>query len=101
MRHNAPPPIEEVLRRPVETATLPELIPVQLPSGITPSDVVAFDKATFAAQSAITDSIPGSRLVPVPNTSHYIQGERPDVVIAAFRATTAGTTMTSTPTSTP
>ncbi len=80
------------------TSTLPAPYRGQLPYPGTAADYEAFLKAAPAAHAALVQSIPGSRLVPVPHTTHDIQVERPDVVISAIRATTVGTTMTSTPT---
>jgi hypothetical protein len=42
-------------------------------------------------------TIPGARFVPVPDTTHYIQTERPDVVIAAAQAAAANRILTITP----
>jgi len=49
------------------------------------------------AAAAYVSTIPGGRFVAVPDTTHYIQTERPDVVIAAARAAAAGTTLATTP----
>ena len=81
--------------------TLPQAYKGQLPLPGTAADWEAFETALPAAHAALIRSIPGSKLVPVPHTTHNIPTERPDVVIDAIRATTSGTTMTSTPTSTP
>jgi hypothetical protein len=78
--------------------TIPEPYRGQLPYPGTAADHEAFEQALPAAHAALIQSIPGSKLVPVPHTTDFIHGERPDVVISAIRATTAGTTMTSTPT---
>lgn len=40
-----------------------------------------FDRVLDEARARYAASIPGSRLVRVPNTTHYIQLQRPDVVI--------------------
>jgi len=50
------------------------------------------------AATAYVAAIPGARLFRVPDTTHYVQTERPDVVIAAIKAAVAGSTMTTTPT---
>jgi pimeloyl-ACP methyl ester carboxylesterase len=42
------------------------------------------------AQAALAASVPGSKLTTVPDTTHYIQVERPDVVIDAIRTVRAG-----------
>ena len=49
------------------------------------------------AAAAYVHSLPGGRFVAVPDTTHYLQTERPDVVIAAVRAAVAGTTLATTP----
>ena len=33
------------------------------------------------ADARFAASIPGARLVPVPDTTHYIQVDRPDIVV--------------------
>jgi pimeloyl-ACP methyl ester carboxylesterase len=40
-----------------------------------------FDRVIPQARARFAASIPGSRLIRVPNTTHYIQLQRPDVVI--------------------
>ena len=50
------------------------------------------------AATAYGAAIPGARLFRVPDTTHYVQTERPDVVVAAIKAAVAGSTMTTTPT---
>jgi pimeloyl-ACP methyl ester carboxylesterase len=49
------------------------------------------------AAEAYVRSLPEARYVRVPDTTHYIQTERPDVVIAAVRAAVGGRTLTTTP----
>lgn len=49
------------------------------------------------AAASYIHTIPGARFVPVPDTTHYIQTERPDVVIAAAQAAAANRTLTITP----
>ena len=68
--------------------TIPEPYRGQLPYPGTAADHEAFENALPAAHAALIQSIPGSKLVPVPNTTHNIHRERPDVVISAIRATT-------------
>ncbi len=48
--------------------------------------VAATEKVLPEARSRFQTAIPGSRLQPVPGTTHYIQVERPDVVIQAVRS---------------
>jgi pimeloyl-ACP methyl ester carboxylesterase len=48
--------------------------------------VAATEKVLPEARIKFQAAIPGSRLQPVPGTTHYIQVERPDVVIQAARS---------------
>lgn len=48
--------------------------------------VAASEKVLPEARARFQAAIPGSRLQPVPGTTHYIQIERPDVVIQAVRS---------------
>ncbi len=73
-------------------------MPDPLPSGLTPATFTDIGTQRSAAAAAYLSTIPGSRFVLVPGTTHYIQNQRPDVVIDAIRDTLAGTTMTATPT---
>ena len=50
------------------------------------------------AAAAYLHTLPVSRFVAVPETTHYIQTERPDVVIAAVKDAVGGTILQSTPT---
>ena len=45
------------------------------------------------------NGIPGARIYPVPDTTHNLHTERPDLVIAAIRDEVNGTTMTAPATS--
>ncbi len=49
------------------------------------------------AAAAYLQAVPRSRFVAVPETTHYVQLERPDVVEAAVRDAIAGRALTSTP----
>ncbi len=48
--------------------------------------VASTEKVLPEARIRFQAAIPGSRLQPVPGTTHYIQVERPDVVIQAVRS---------------
>ncbi|MEP6631838.1 MAG: alpha/beta hydrolase [Lapillicoccus sp.] len=60
-------------------------------------DLLEVPTQTPLAAAAYLQGVPGSRFVAVPQTTHYIQLERPDVVEAAARDALAGRTLTSTP----
>ena len=75
-------------------------IPDPLPPGVTTAILTEFQAQVPAAAAAYIGTIPRARFVPVPGTTHYIQNQRPDVVIDAVRDTLAGRTMTATPTGT-
>lgn len=73
-------------------------IPDPLPPGVTAAILTEFQSQVPAAAAAYIGNLPRARFVPVPGTTHYIQNQRPDVVIDALRDTLAGRTMTATPT---
>ena len=50
------------------------------------------------AAAAYIHTLPQARFVAVPDTTHYVQTERPDVVIAAVKDAMANRTLSSTPT---
>jgi pimeloyl-ACP methyl ester carboxylesterase len=50
-------------------------------SGVPKALTDVFDRVLPKARARFAASIPGSRLIRVPNTTHYIQLQRPDVVI--------------------
>jgi pimeloyl-ACP methyl ester carboxylesterase len=75
-------------------------MPDPLPAGLTPATFTDIGTQRSAAAAAYLSTIPGSRFVLVPGTTHYVQNQRPDVVIDAIRDTLAGKTMTATPTGT-
>ena len=73
-------------------ATIP-LALIQVPADRRPVVKEAITQNPIA-ETAYVAALPGARLFRVPDTTHYIQTERPDVVIAAIKAAVAGSTMT-------
>ena len=64
-------------------------IPEGLP--ITQAEVDALGAAQWDGQAAWAAGVPGAALITVPDTTHYIQNQRPDAVVAAVRQAIAGT----------
>jgi pimeloyl-ACP methyl ester carboxylesterase len=64
-------------------------IPEGLP--ITQADVDALGAAQWNGQATWATGVPGAALITVPDTTHYIQNQRPDAVVAAIRQAIAGT----------
>ena len=64
-------------------------IPDGLP--ITQADLDALGTAQWNAQAAWAAGVPGAVLITVPDTTHYIQSQRPDAVVDAIRQVIAGT----------
>jgi len=64
-------------------------IPEGLP--ITRAELDALGAAQWEGQAAWAASVPGAELITVPDTTHYIQNQRPDAVVAAIRQAIAGT----------
>ena len=75
----------------IDTAPPLRAMPVAVLIGDTlPTDNTAdFQNALFQAlreaDHQFAASIPGARLTTVPNTTHYVQTQRPDIVIDAIR----------------
>jgi pimeloyl-ACP methyl ester carboxylesterase len=80
---NASPPL-----RPLKVAALigdsPEPVDT-LPIDYTADFQNAVFEALRKAAAQFAASIPGARLSTVPNTTHYVQTQRPDIVIDAIR----------------
>jgi hypothetical protein len=80
---NASPPLP-----PLKVAVLigdsPEPVDV-LPTDYTADFQNAVFEALRKAAAQFAASVPGARLSTVPNTTHYVQTQRPDVVIDAIR----------------
>ena len=64
-------------------------IPEGLP--ITQAEVDALGAAQWDGQAAWAAGVPGAVLITVPDTTHYIQNQRPEAVVAAVRQAIAGT----------
>ena len=59
----------------------------QVPPGDPSAEVLAaVDRVRPEAMARLAADIPGAQLVTVPDTSHYIQIQRPDAVIDAVRS---------------
>jgi pimeloyl-ACP methyl ester carboxylesterase len=74
----------------VLTAGQPQLTPELISSGQMPAEVTqAFADALWAAQMTAQDNLaslfPGGRHIVVPNSTHYIHIDQPQVVIDAIR----------------
>jgi D-lyxose ketol-isomerase len=57
-----------------------------------PSPIPGYAMETYARHTASTQlagSLPGGRAIIVPGTTHYVQSQRPDVVIATVRSVTS------------
>ncbi len=57
------------------------LVADKTPPGAPKEWTTVLDRVTTEARARFVAAIPGSRLTRVPNTTHYIQLQRPDVVI--------------------
>ena len=64
-------------------------IPEGLP--ITQAELDALGAAQWDGQAAWAAGVPGAALITVPDTTHYIQNQRPDAVVAAVRQAILGT----------
>jgi pimeloyl-ACP methyl ester carboxylesterase len=64
-----------------------------LPEGLalTQAELDAISEAQREAQVQWAASVPGAEVITVPGTTHYVQNQRPDVVIAAIRDAIART----------
>ena len=65
-------------------------VPDPLPPNISVDTLAAFDRAAPQAQAELAASAAGAEHVTVPSTTHYIQTQRPDTVIAAIRRVSVG-----------
>jgi pimeloyl-ACP methyl ester carboxylesterase len=72
--------------RPVPAVLLTADTPQPVTDAATAAMTAATAKVLPEARSRFQASIPGSNLQPVPGASHYIQVDRPDVVIEAVRS---------------
>jgi pimeloyl-ACP methyl ester carboxylesterase len=58
-----------------------------LPEGaaLSQAEVSAINEAQREAQVLWAEGVPGAEVITVPDTTHYVQNQRPDVVTAAIR----------------
>lgn len=59
--------------------------------GLTAAELEAINEAQRDGQAAFVASVPGAKQVIVPDTTHYVQTQRPDAVIEAVREVLGGT----------
>jgi pimeloyl-ACP methyl ester carboxylesterase len=71
--------------RPMPVTVLVHGKPETEAPGVTSTDLDAVNRISPQAEAVFAASVPGARLVTVPDTTHYIQIERPDVVIDTIR----------------
>ena len=64
-----------------------------LPEGapFTQAEVDAINAAQWEAQAQWAASVPGAEVITVPDTTHYVQNQRPDAVVEAIRDAIART----------
>jgi pimeloyl-ACP methyl ester carboxylesterase len=75
-------------------------VPSPLPPGMSADAANAVVRVFRQAQAEFAESIPGARLITVPDTTHYIQVLRPDVVSDAVRQIIAQVTASPRPSTT-
>jgi pimeloyl-ACP methyl ester carboxylesterase len=63
----------------------PDSLPDPLPSGPVGEVLTTLNRVWPQAQLEFAASIPGARLITVPDTTHYVHNQRPDSVIDAIR----------------
>ena len=64
-----------------------------LPDGapFTQAEVDALNTAQWEAQAQWAAGVPGAEVITVPDTTHYVQNQRPDAVVDAIRSAIART----------
>ena len=65
--------------------TVPEGAP------FTQAEVDALNNAQWEAQAQWAAGVPGAEVITVPDTTHYVQNQRPDAVVDAIRQVAGGT----------
>jgi pimeloyl-ACP methyl ester carboxylesterase len=62
-----------------------------IPDGLpfTKAELDVLNTAQWEAQARWAASVPGAEVITVPDTTHYVQTQRPDVVVDAIRGTIA------------
>jgi pimeloyl-ACP methyl ester carboxylesterase len=70
----------------------PSMGGAQVPEGspITQAELDMIGAAQWDGQAVWAAGVPGAELITVPDTTHYIQNQRPDVVVDAVRQAIAG-----------
>ena len=65
----------------------PKLSDDPIPDGgpLTAADIDALNSAQWNGQAAWAAGVPGAKVITVPGTTHYVQNQRPDAVVAAIR----------------
>ena len=65
----------------------------ELPDGspISQAELEAIGAAQWNGQAAWAAGVPGAEVITVPDTTHYIQNQRPDAVVEAIRQVITGT----------
>ena len=53
------------------------------------AEIDAINSAQWDAQAQWAASVPGAEVITVPDTTHYVQNQRPDAVVDAIRAAIA------------
>ena len=57
----------------------------------TQAEVDAINQAQWEAQAQWAAGVPGAEVITVPDTTHYVQNQRPDAVVDAIREAIART----------
>ena len=62
-----------------------------LPEGspLTQAEIDAINGAQWEAQVQWAATVPGAEVITVPDTTHYVQNQRPDAVVDAIRSAIA------------
>ena len=62
-----------------------------LPEGLplTPAEIEEQEAVQWGSQAKWAAAVPGAEVITVPNTTHYVQTQRPDAVVDAIRGAIA------------
>ena len=65
----------------------PKLSDDPIPDGgpLTAADIDALNRVQWNSEAAWAAGVPGAKVITVPGTTHYVQNQRPDAVVAAIR----------------
>ncbi len=77
-----------VIRRGGANMTADDTVPEGAP--LTQADVDGLNNAQWQAQAQWASGVPDAEVITVPDTTHYVQNQRPDVVVDAIRGVIAG-----------